>query len=624
MDKIVGNTGKQYWHGALWTIFVCAFVCAAPDHVSLTLLSSDGEPIEQIAAGAPFQLAVTVPDCKNTGVRPKIAGLEHFVQRSSGFSMTTINGKSTTKYVYTLSCDTPGTYLVGPARVMIDGDTVQSDSVRVVIDDRTVSMQQNQQASAGNSQNQSTYFLRVSLDKEQAFVGEPVMCAVRLYAARDGVSVKNITKPSLPGFEQREHVQERSGTEQLHGTRYGYHEWRWVLVPREVGKKIIPAFCADIEQPNSFHSLFAHMAAFMQFPGEHARLYSNALTLQVDPLPAHTGVIHLVGAVDAVQVAVDPAVAKEGEGIVLNVRITGDGDLESLDSFALQQMPEQLKWYDSKNYTSPAGSAGQEKPAKIFEYIVQGLTPGEYEIPAQTCTSFDVHTKTYVSVTSSPVRVTICANPGSISRGCDSSVAVAGGALTGAVGTGTAGTGAQQSSAESSVATSLALGAILPLNTEGVWYAQEKRSIPWFVFYGFLGVLVLLGAVRVWRLIVARLQKTYAAHNKKKQAIRLAHAALYKLAHVHACAGVYPVFITVFSVLLDTPESSIHDLLIENALAKTSVTAEQIHAWQQFFSRAAEFSFYASEVTESEQEKFFKAAHAWLDLLSVRLGEKQP
>ena len=434
MDKIVGNAGRYTVHNGwfvrtpgrffLCVSFLCSFLLHAAQHeVSLALFSSEGESVEQVAAGVPFQVSVTVSDCRNTGIRPEIIGIDQFAVRSTGFSMTSLNGKSTIKYLYTVSCDTPGDYLIGPAKLSLEGQKIQSGQVRVHIGERTVTTT----PPSAVSMQAAPYFLRVQLDKDHLFVGEPVGCALRLYTSRDGVSVQNITKPALPGFVQREPVEQSSGNEQMHGKTYAYHEWRWQLVPQEAGKKIIPAFCADLEQPNSFHSLFAHMSAFMRMPGDHTRIYSDAVTVFIEPLPAHTGTLHVMGSVDSFQASIEPPIAKEGEGLVFSLRMTGDGDSAALDSFALQNMPEQLKWYDSKQYLlPPAGSAvGQDqsgaqsvkntgsRPVKVFEYIVQGLAAGDYEIPAQTCTYFDLSTKTYKTIQTAPVNVTILGASGS-------------------------------------------------------------------------------------------------------------------------------------------------------------------------------------------------------------------
>jgi hypothetical protein len=603
--------------------------------MQLAFFSLEGQSLEQIAAGVPFQLAVTIPDCKTTSIRPEIAGLEQFAVRSSGFSMATVNGVSTTKFLYTLSCDTPGTYRVGPARITMNGSTMQTKQASIVVGERTVPEHANSQVP---EHKEHPYFLRVYLDKEQVFVGEPVRCAVRFYTHCADVTVKNIIKPPLSGFMQREKVSECTGSEQVSGKAYSYHEWSWYLVPYEEGKKIIPAFCADIEQPSSFHSLVAHMPAFMQLPGEHTRLYSDARMLMVNPLPAHEGKA-VVGRLDSLSAGVDQVSAQEGEGIVYTLQFSGEGDLESLDSFALQRMPEHLKWYDSKNYmaknksrdththdskkndmsNSPDSHAqdlpgnSEERQTKIFEYIVQGLAAGDYEIPAQECMYFDVHTKTFHTVHSKPVRVTIRASsPGTAATAQN----MAAGAVAARVAD-------VEHNGSAPVATSLDVTQALPLNTDGDWRVHEKRQLPWWLFGIVVCIILIFGLWRMVRYGITRVHHAYAGKNKKKEAICRAHKELYRLAQERACVGVYQLFMNVLSVLLDMPSTELHDSIIEKQLKNVGLSPEQLHAWQQFFSRAAEFSFYAPQVSSDEFEKFFKQAHAWLDLLAVHLGKEK-
>lgn len=638
MDKIVGDFGhykvqKMRVVRAAFAYFFCMsflfsfFLQAAQHEVSLALLSSEGEAVEQIAAGVPFQIAVTVSECRNTGVRPEIIGIEQFALRSTGFSMSSLNGKSTIKYLYTVSCDTPGDYLIGPAQLTLDGQKIQSDQVRVHIGERTVT----NTPSAVSTQAAAPCFLRVQLDKDHLFVGEPVGCSLRLYTMRDGVSVQNITKPALPGFVQRETVEQSSGSEQIQGTRYAYHEWRWQLVPQEAGKKIIPAFCVDIEQPNSFHSLFAHMSAFIHMPGDHTRIYSDAVTVFIESLPPHAGELHVMGPVDSFQASVEPATAKEGEGLVLALRMAGAGDIAALDSFALQHMPEQLKWYDSKQYIVPPANSvsaqGQPatqsvnnpgtSPVKVFEYIVQGLAAGDYEIPAQTCTYFDLSTKTYKTIQTVPLSVTILGGAGSSfsqkRQGMLASAPVD--ALGGSDTPGTELTGT------AAVAKSLAVGESLPLDSEGSWYT-ERRSLPRWLFLAIVVFFIFLGLARFVRMSSRWILARYRGSNNKKQILKNAHASIQKLSHAQRCAGVYPLFVSLVAALLEMKESEISDTVIEQALLKSGLSREQLSAWQLFFSQAAEFSFYASQASAREQESFFKSADLWIDLIVSRLGEK--
>ena len=67
-----------------------------------------------------------------------------------------------------------------------------------------------------------------------------------------------------------------------------------------------------------------------------------------------------------------------------------------LTSFVLTKVPDSFKWYDSKNYMTDATQSGFS--AKVFEYILQGLKPGEYEIPPQEFAYFDVNSKTYKKI----------------------------------------------------------------------------------------------------------------------------------------------------------------------------------------------------------------------------------
>src|SRR5215831_1994324 len=97
MVKIVGN------------IFILFLSCAITLEARITMeIRAQDTRNNQVVIGQPFTLEVTVEDLKGSGKAPIIKGLEECTCRLVGTYMSTINGKSTTRYSYTVRIDALG------------------------------------------------------------------------------------------------------------------------------------------------------------------------------------------------------------------------------------------------------------------------------------------------------------------------------------------------------------------------------------------------------------------------------------------------------------------------------------------------------------------------------------
>lgn len=78
--------------------------------------------------------------------------------------------------------------------------------------------------------------------------------------------------------------------------------------------------------------------------------------------------------------------------------LEGDGNWDKIDKINLQ-LPEGLKYYNSK-----VSFDGQKK---VFEYIIQPIESGEFEIPQQNFFFFDTSTNNYKKLSSNTVKITV-------------------------------------------------------------------------------------------------------------------------------------------------------------------------------------------------------------------------
>ena len=589
MDKIVGRS----------FIIASALLLFFPAQAALILkaFSMDGTPLKQAGAGQPFLLEVSL-DANRSTQRPVIKGLDSpQIQISNrGLHMTSVNGHSTVKHSYKVRIDASGDYRLGPAELEIDGKKVRSNELSIVVGEQPI------EDFKGQKKHEQGYaFMRLLADKDRVVVGEKITCAVRFYYADDGVSLEKITKQDASTFSCTNEVGPVTGQEEIDGIRYVFVQWHWDAYPTKPGDNVIPAYVADFlvqtKQERDFFSGFASL--FQGFAKERKRVYSNALTIHVDPLPPFDGVVHAVGSFSYFSTKLEPGVAKEGEGMVLTMHVEGEGDLNGI-SMELQQMPESFKFYDSKNYMLDPKKSPSNIPTKCFEFVVQGMKAGNWEIPRQAFTYFDVQDKKYKTLESLPILVTILPQPLA---------------------------GNQRVPPPTTLAPAQALAVtdeIYPLNTAGAFNSLPQQVMPFWLFVLFFIAPIARGLVDFG----SRWRRKFFQHKKpgekRKNACKQARMALEQLdrerrkKNIDAqeqCNRLYATIMQLFSSMLDVPESAISESMIEHTLQQLGVSKREFSAWQEFFSSLSEFVFFSKIPSASELHGLFLLAREWVDRL---------
>src|SRR5689334_23999127 len=114
MDKTVGNQCAMRSKCMYVLIVVALSLANMVQAVSLHMrvIDSDDQDLQQVAVGQPFFIQVEVKDMGSDMKAPRVEGLAAVHGRQTGVHMRSVNGKSTTYYVYTACVDEPGTYSV--------------------------------------------------------------------------------------------------------------------------------------------------------------------------------------------------------------------------------------------------------------------------------------------------------------------------------------------------------------------------------------------------------------------------------------------------------------------------------------------------------------------------------
>jgi hypothetical protein len=566
MVKIVGKL--------LLCVFFCCMIPFLNAGITMSVRTDSGAT-NQVVVGQPFTIEVVIDDVYGSIQAPKIKGLQGFSHSLNGMYSSTVNGKSTARYTYQVRIDALGSYLIGPAIVTHQQQELVSNQLTIsVVKDLGVNAQTQNKT---NQAPQHKAFLRLMIDEETVVVGQKMNCSIRFYYQDPSLTLHNIGVAEFAGFDKKEVSKLETGTAEIDGVEYRYAQWRWEMYPTKPGEFIIPAYNAEYDVPAKDNNhMFGGLFMFMGNRVERKRVYSNAVTVKVLPLPHCDKTVHAVGSFERISAEIKPGIAKEGEGMVLTIDIEGNGNLQTVALSPLA-MPQSLKYYDSNSTIIPPKHA-DELPKKRFEFIVQGMQCGECEIPEQLFTYFDVDKNAYVTLRTSPLNVSIMPGAMSIKKEISS----------------TANTFAAPELQERE-------NDIADINITGPWYpVEERKPLPWWAFQ----ILFLMPLLYSMYPFVREKFITLTGNSpriRRRRAFKTSYKKINQCMQAGDSTKLYTVFVELFQQIDGTSDLR-------------SVT--QNSEWNSFFERVTHAAYAKVDNTDNKDtDQLCRMAQEWLKRL---------
>ena len=374
---------------------------------------------KQVIAGRPFQVTYTVNQRSRDLRTPEFTDFDVLSgpYTSTSSSTSFVNGKRTSSfeqtYTYTLMALKEGTFTIGPATVKVDGESVQSNGVRIQVlpaDEQTSEKTQSTQNNQNNQRNQSAQtstnsenlFVRTIASKTRVHEQEALMITYKLYFANvDVAQLTNNTKlPEFTGFLKQDLEQGEIQTELEHYNGRNYQTavlYRTILYPQHSGDiKIDPAnfeAVLRVQVQQRARSIFDDF--FGSYTNVTKMLTAPGVTIHVAPLPGGKpagfsgGVGHFT-----LTPSISQTELQANEAVTIKLDISGSGNMKLLKTPAID-WPEGFEPYDPKvtnNFkTTTAGVSG----TKSIEYLAIPRSAGEYTIPAVQFSYFDIDNKAY-------------------------------------------------------------------------------------------------------------------------------------------------------------------------------------------------------------------------------------
>lgn len=356
-------------------------------------------------------------------------------QKGTTTSIEIINGKRTsshkTTFYYILRPLKPGTFQLPAASATVDGERITSSPVSVqVVTDGAASASQSQGNGGGGQQEPSSssrgkeaassadaseVFMRLSLNKSDVVIGEPVTATLKLYTRGDIAGFENVKFPSFNGFWSQETYSPTNiefKRESLGDKIYNSAVLRsYVLIPQQAGTlSIDPAemVClVNVRVPGTssgsiFDSFFQDEYRTMR-----KRVSTSSAKVRVSALPAGQPA-SFGGGVGSFGISsrLSSQDLKTNEAASMTVTVSGRGNVSLLEEPKVS-FPPDFEVYDTKVTENTDKSTGRTSGSKSFEFPFIPRSAGEFTIEPVEYSYYDVSAGKYVTLRTEPVHVKV-------------------------------------------------------------------------------------------------------------------------------------------------------------------------------------------------------------------------
>lgn len=345
-------------------------------------------------------------------------------QKGTSTSVTIVNGQrsksSQTTYTYVLMPSGTGKFQLPPATATIKGEqyTSSSHSIEVVSDGQSQQgggsqgsagqSQQDRSAASTGTVSNDEIFLRLSLSKTGAMVGETITATLKLYSRANIVGFEDAKFPTFNGFWSQE--QQAPTNIEFHRENLGDRIYdaavlrSWTLIPQQAGEiKIDPAELVCLVNVRTARpSTGSIFDSFFQdeYQTIRKRVTTSPYTVKVNSLPAGAPASFKggVGSGFKMDVSLTRDSLQTHDAASLIVTITGKGNTALIEAPKVN-FPPDFEAYDVK----PSDVSG----GKRFEYPFIPRSYGDFVLDPVEYSYYDIASHKYVTLQSQPLDIKV-------------------------------------------------------------------------------------------------------------------------------------------------------------------------------------------------------------------------
>ncbi|AFH49757.1 Hypothetical protein IALB_2052 [Ignavibacterium album JCM 16511] len=335
-------------------------------------------------------------------------------------SMQIINGavSASRTFSYILLPNSVGVFTIGSASIEFKGQVLKTEPLKITVVKGSPKPKEEEVAGVSESEIAKNLFIRASVDKNRAYIGEQLTVTYKLYTRLNIAAQMSISKlPQYNGFWAEELETSRTlsfTTEVIDGKRYSVAVLKKAaLFPTQVGKLELTPFelAVPIEipkkrNPNNIWD------SFFDDPFRRGEVYqynakSNIVKIDVLPLPEENKPASFKGAVGKFDfsASIDKSKTKTNEPITLKLDISGVGNISLLQPPDFE-LPVGFEKYEPKT-NDQINRLNKIGGVKTIEYLLIPRISGTREIKPILFSYFDPDVKRYIELKSNPFYITI-------------------------------------------------------------------------------------------------------------------------------------------------------------------------------------------------------------------------
>ena len=496
--------------------------------------------------------------------------------------MQTINNKTKVIYKYSACIASEGSHSIGPA-IVEDDDTTSRSNIVIIKSGR----QEIAQQPLEDENPRKKMFLKLEANNKNIVVGQKIEGTISFYCSVANVSLHGFNPPKIDGFICNDRAKPLQGVQEIEGQQYSYVTWHWQLFANQAGQLLIPACSVNCTVKNE-DDFLSNFSSFFYVRQNKKRIHSDSLVVDVNSLPSYLGTVDAVGEFQNFTAHLNQAVARQGDGIVVSLSLEGDADFENLN-LELQNVPHTFKLYSSKQIIDIVKNTSLSR--KTFEFILQGMEAGEWELPEQKFTYYHVDSESYKTLKTSSLLIKIL--PQIVSKKYIPPT--------------------NDNDNLTSVETDGDIDTI-SFNMYGPWRKIPERTMPWWLFMVLLFVPFGFWLSGFIRQMFYKIKKWNQPKIQWEKAFKSARYKLYRARQNNDFAALYTVFVELFAIRCSVKISVVSEQMTKKVLLAGGFSQEQLRDWEVFFTTLSAFVFYSAEFGES-QKKLFDQADKWIDIL---------
>ncbi len=378
-------------------------------------------------------LTVQVTGASGTMVMPQLPSLPAFNVYSREAAQSTVNGKSTLQFRYTMMPRFVGNTTIGPITFKYRGQVYQTKPISIRIyrttpppaQAKTAAQAQPQTASGAKAARQvenlpplerelatrayahahEPYFIVAAISNKTPYVNEPFTLAVRFYYSQAfyDAPYQNPTVSNL--------FMEESGSAQgqqtIQNTLYRYEEKRYRLWGASAGEAGISGATVSYRPGSSPLSVFDRFFGGAAVQDEQT-VSSKPIKLTIKAVPAAGKPASFYGAVGTgytFSAKLDHDQTESGDAVTWSATVQGPGNLKSTADLVFPTV-NGIALYPA---APQAGylPGNQNRSYKVFKAELVPSSSGTYTLPALAWSYFDPQTSTYHTLQTQPLTLAV-------------------------------------------------------------------------------------------------------------------------------------------------------------------------------------------------------------------------